>query len=65
MKGMISVREQLQRCALAKFLAKRLNLIKRRQSVARSLQEQHRDLYVEQMRGALLRWATGRMQRKS
>jgi hypothetical protein len=35
MKGMIGVCEQLQRCALAKFLAKRLNLIERRQSVCR------------------------------
>src|SRR6516225_2404162 len=51
---MISVCEQLQRYALAKLLAKRLNLIERRQSIAGTLQEQHRDLNVEQMRGALL-----------
>src|SRR5215471_18239467 len=65
MKVMIGIRKQLQRCPPAELFAKRFKLIERRQCVAGPLQEQHRDLYVKQMFGAILRRATGRVKRKS
>ena len=36
-----------------------------REIVARSLQEEHRDLHVEEMPAALVRWTSGWVQRKS
>ena len=65
MKGMIGIRKQLQRCKGAELFAKRLKLIERRQCIAGTLQEQHRDLYVKQMFCPILRWTAGRMKRKS
>ena len=62
---MISIREQRQRCAFAELFADRLQLIERRQVVARPLQEEHGDCHLEQMFGAVLRRTTGRVQRKS
>ena len=62
---MIGIREQRQCRAFAELLADRLELIERRQVVARALQEEHRDLHLEQMLGTVLRWLAGRVQRKS
>ena len=62
---MIGIREQRQGRTFAELLADRLELIERRQVVARALQEEHRDFDLEQMFGAVLRRLAGGVQRKS
>src|SRR5262249_49079506 len=52
-KGMIGVLEEFQGRAAAERGGERLQLVQRRQRVARALQEQHRDLYIEQVAAAL------------
>ena len=59
------MREQLERRASAERLANRFELIQRRERIARTLQEEHRNVHIEKMFGAILRRATRRMQRKA
>ena len=64
-EGMIGVLEEPQRRALAEPFRQRRQQREVRQRVAGSLQEQHRDLHVEQMLGALVRRLARRMQREA
>src|SRR5262249_60978805 len=64
-EGMISVLEQLQRCARAKTPCQPLEQAEIRELVARPLQKKHRYLDIEKMLGALVGRPPGRMQRKA
>jgi hypothetical protein len=62
---MISVSEELQRCAGAKTLCHSLEQPEIRELVACPLQKKHWHLYLEEMLGALVGWPPSRMQRKA
>src|SRR5262249_7903192 len=64
-EGMISVLEQLQRCARAKTPCQPLQQAEIRELVARPLQKKHRHLDIEKMLGALVGRPPGGMQRKA
>src|SRR6185503_12764299 len=64
-KGVIGIRKNYQGGASAERFADRLDLVEHRELVARALQEQHRDLDVEQVVTTFLRRTSGWMQRKS
>jgi len=64
MKRMIGIVEQRERRARAELLDERLQQTQFREFVARPLQEQHRDLHVEQMRSPLVARLARRMQRE-
>jgi len=62
---MISISEELQRCAGAKMLCHSLEQPQIRELVACPLQKKHRHLYLEKMLGAFVGWPPSRMQRKA
>src|SRR5215207_9233931 len=63
-KRMVRLREQLQAGAVAECRAQRLDLIQLGELVPGSLQEQHGDVYVEQVLAPLVRRGSGGMQGK-
>ena len=65
MKRMVSVWKELQGRVRAERLAKWLEFAHLGQSVTRPLQEQHRDVHLEKVVGALYRGPPGWVQRKS
>jgi len=62
---MVGAVKKLQRDALAEFFAYRTQFGEIGQRIARALQEQHRDFYLEQMLRAITRRAASRMQGKA
>src|SRR2546425_5410923 len=64
-KGMVGVREELQRRARAEPFDERLQKLQVCKLVAGTLQEEHRNLHLEEVPAALARRPLGRMQRKS
>src|SRR5438046_8342354 len=64
-EGVIRVDDELERRARAEPLDQGAQQKRAREIVARSLQEEHRDLHVEEMPAALVRWTSGWVQRKS
>ena len=65
MEGMIAVLDGDECGALAKRLRKLAHQSDVGQRITGSLQEQHGDLHIEEMGGALLRGATSRLQWKA
>ena len=65
MKGMIGIREQVQRRALAELFDEGPQKLRVRKLIASSLEEQHRGPHVEEVFPAFVRWPAGGMKRES
>src|SRR5712664_1095734 len=62
---MVRILKQPQRCALSELLAERLQKLHAREIITSPLQEEHRNLHIEEVLSALLRWLPGWMKRES
>src|SRR5436190_13384936 len=64
-KRMIRILKRLERCALTELLTERFDKLHAREIVTSPLQKEHRDVHIEEVLSALLRWLPGWMKRES
>jgi hypothetical protein len=62
---MIGILKQLEGCARTELFGERFKKLQVRELITGSLQEKHRDFYIEEMLATLVRQPPGRMQRES
>src|SRR6185503_21317895 len=65
MEGVVGAFVESQARATAEPPGERLELVEGRERIARALQKEHRDVDREQVLAALVRWPSGRVQRKA
>ena len=64
-KRMIRILKQLECCALTELFAERFDKLHASEIITSPLQEEHRNLHIEEVFSTLLRWLPGWMKRES